>query len=213
MTSYLHHKAPGQRGVTLVELLVVFVVIAIIAGFAMMQRGGANEQLGRRNAAQELKTAFERARFDSVKRRAECDANKAKVVVNSNSFVLWTDKDLNGTPDADEVETVNVNSQITIDGISLVPPVTVSFNQRGEVTAADSSTTSTFPGFLVCNGSCSGTRTNSDTNKVYVTPTGTVNMLAGTEMPPTFGAPGGTAIGTGVEINDSMLLATSTGCS
>ena len=63
-------NSKSQAGVTIVELLVVCVIIAIIAGFALMQRGGANEQFQRQNVARELKFALERARFDSVKRRA-----------------------------------------------------------------------------------------------------------------------------------------------
>jgi Tfp pilus assembly protein FimT len=196
------------------ELLVVIVVIAVIAGFALMQRGAANEQLTRQNAAQQLKTAFERARFDSVKRRAECVANKAKVVVNTDSFVLWTDKDLNGTPDADEVESTSISAQnITISGIGITLPVTLTFNQRGEVEADDWTLISTFPGLLVCNGTCPDPPTNAYANKVYVTPTGTVNLLGGAEAPPVFGPPGGTSVGTGVEINDSLLLSTAGGCS
>ena len=61
----------GQAGISLVELLVVIVIIAIVASVALMRRGSANEQFQRQNASRELKTAFERARFDSVKRRAD----------------------------------------------------------------------------------------------------------------------------------------------
>ena len=121
---------------------------------------------------------------------------------------------MNGTPTVDETETFSFSGQnITIDEISLVLPVTVSFNQRGEVTADDGSTTSTFPGFLVCNGTCSGPLINSNASKVYVTPTGTVNLLGGEETPPAFGAPGGTTVGDADEIDDNMLLSTPTGCS
>jgi prepilin-type N-terminal cleavage/methylation domain-containing protein len=212
--AHTFHSSSHQSGVTVIELLVVIVVIAIVAAFALLHRGAANEQLTRRNSAQQLKTALERARFDSVKRRAECDSNKSKVVVNSDSFVLWTDKDLDGTPETSEAETIEVGRYgITIQGIALTLPVTVAFNQRGEVIASDGAGTSTFPGFLICNGTCSGTPSSSDANKVYVTPTGTASLLGGAESPPTFGVPGGTTIGTGVEINNSMLLSTSTGCS
>ena len=83
MTDFIKSNS-HQSGVTLVELLVVIVVISILAGFALLQRGNANEQLRRQNAAQQLKVAFERARFDSVKRRAECDPNKAKVVISAD---------------------------------------------------------------------------------------------------------------------------------
>ena len=208
-------KPNDQSGVTVVELLVVIVIIAIVAAFAMLQRGSANAQLQRQNVAQQLKVAFERARFDSVKRRAECDTNKAKVIVNASSFTLWTDKDLDNNPEPSEVETTNFSSQnIVIAGVSDGPglPATVAFNQRGEVLADDGSTTSTNPGFLVCNGACPQTLSNNNANKVYVTPTGTVDLLSGSQSPPTFGAPGGTTVGTGAEINENMVLTSSNPC-
>jgi prepilin-type N-terminal cleavage/methylation domain-containing protein len=202
-----------QSGVTVTELLVVVIVISVMAGFALLNRGSADQQLTRSNSAQHLKASFERARYDSVKRRAECDPEKAKVVVNSGLIVLWTDKDNSGLPDAGETESIDISPHnVTISGIGLTLPVTVTFNQRGEPSATDGVTTSNYPGFYVCNGVCSGTPTNSDANKVYITPTGTVNLMGGGESLPTFGVPGGTAIGTGVEINDSMLLPSATGC-
>jgi prepilin-type N-terminal cleavage/methylation domain-containing protein len=202
-----------QSGVTLPELLVVCVIIAILAGFALLQRGSTDAQFKRQNAAQSLKEAFERARFDSVKRRAECAANKSKVVVLADSFQLWTDTDLDGTPENSEMETTSIAGQnIVINGISLIPPVTVAFNQRGEVDARDSLTITNSPGFLVCNITCSGTLTNSNANKVFVTPTGTVNMIAGSENPPSFGGPGGSTVGTSSEINDNMVLTGNNPC-
>jgi prepilin-type N-terminal cleavage/methylation domain-containing protein len=197
----------GESGLTMVELLVVIVIIAIVAGIALLQRGSADIQLRRQNAAQALKEAFERARFDSVKRRAECDAEKSKVVVLQNSFELWTDKNNNRVLESSERETTSFAGQnIVIDGISLIAPVTVKFNQRGEVDARDSLTITNNPGFLVCNVTCGGTISNLNANKVFVTPTGTVNMIGGGESPPSFGGPGGSSVGTTAEINDNMVL-------
>jgi hypothetical protein len=50
---------------------VVISIIAIVAAIALMQRGNSNEQFKRQNITWGLKNAFERARFDSVKRRPE----------------------------------------------------------------------------------------------------------------------------------------------
>ena len=74
----LSYTTQGQDGTTLVEALVVILIISIVAAMAIMNRGSADEQFKRQNLARELKVAFERARFDSVKRRAE-GATRARV--------------------------------------------------------------------------------------------------------------------------------------
>ena len=71
MVNSLRSTFGEQSGLSLIELLVVMVIITIVASIALMQRGSANEQLKRQNAATQLKNAFERARFDSVKRRPD----------------------------------------------------------------------------------------------------------------------------------------------
>jgi prepilin-type N-terminal cleavage/methylation domain-containing protein len=87
-----------QAGWTLVELLVVLLVIAIIAALALMQRGNTNEQFKRQNIAWGLKNAFERARFDSVKRRpTNLDRDLyAYVTVGNTSYIMGTDRNSDG---------------------------------------------------------------------------------------------------------------------
>lgn len=199
------HNFHAQSGLSLVELLVVIVIIIIVATFALMQRGSANEQFQRQNVSRELKVAFERARFDSVKRRAEC-ADRAKVVVNTNSFTLWTDSDLNGTPESGESMTTTAPANIVISHQGAASlPITLYFNKRGDVDARDASDTAIDPAFYTCNISCS-TPTNDTANLILVTQTGTVNLLSGTSSIPSFGVPGGTAVNASIEINDNLLL-------
>ena len=181
-------NSQSQAGVTIVELLVVCVIIAIIAGFALMQRGGANEQFQRQNVARELKFALERARFDSVKRRADSTPVRAKVVVDTGSFTLATDRDLDGTITvADEFQTSLAGQNIVLAGQgSTSVPITIYFDQRGET--VNSVGTSISAAFYVCNISCASPG-NDDANIVLVTSTGTVNLLGGGATPPTFNAP------------------------
>ena len=177
----------AESGVTIAELLVVIVVIGVITGFALLQRGGANEQFKRQNVARELKSALERARFDSVKRRADdVDIPQARVVINETSFVLTTDKDQNGVLEAADDQTTDFSGQDIVIGLKpgLSFPVTVTYSHRGESSASDPAT-NTSPQFWVCNVSCS-TPSASNSNLILVTPTGTVNMLAGGVSPPTF---------------------------
>ena len=182
------NRSSGQSGLSLVELLVVMVIIAVIATIALMQRGSANDQFKRQNAAIQLKNAFERARFDSVKRRAETEAVQAKVQVTTTGFTLTTDKDLNGVLNSSDDETTSLIPQnIGIKGYdgSLNPPA-VYYNKRGE--AVDSVGNSISPAFYVCNVTCNAP-TASNSNIVLVTPTGTVNLLPGGSQLPVFGAP------------------------
>ncbi|HEX3100985.1 MAG TPA: prepilin-type N-terminal cleavage/methylation domain-containing protein [Pyrinomonadaceae bacterium] len=177
------YKFSEESGVSVPEILIVVVIISIISAIAVMQfsaPGGANQQFKRQNVARELKVAFERARFDSVKRHAE-GAGPANVIVDTNSYTLKTDSNNDGT-----YETVTTNfaaQNVTIAGYTTMTlPVTVSFDKRGEVTTSGGVN----PQFLVCNGTCPQTPTSSNANLVLVTPTGTVNLLAGNMTPPTF---------------------------
>ncbi len=184
------NKFFNQRGVTLVELLVIVLIIIVVSTIALVSFGSSKKQLSRQNVARELKVAFERARFDSVKRRAQV-GNHANVVVTANSFTLKTDIDQDGTIEPGE-ERVNSswNSDISIlsqDGSASTPTTTVEFNKRGETVTTGTAV------FLVCNGVCS-TPTSSNSNLVLVTATGTVNILPGGATAPTFVAPGVTNV-------------------
>ena len=208
MADSLEQIRSTESGVTIAELLVVIVVIGVLAAFALMQRGGANEQFQRQNVARELKVALERARFDSVKRRADgTDVPQARVVINATSFTLTTDRDQNGVLEASDDQTTEFSAQNVVIGLEpgLSFPVTVTYSQRGEPSARDPST-DTDPFFWVCNVSCSAPSA-SNANLILVTPTGTVNMLAGNVSPPTFDPPSGiTSVPPSNSINNSAAV-------
>jgi prepilin-type N-terminal cleavage/methylation domain-containing protein len=190
-----------QSGVTLTELLVVVVIISVLAGFAMMQRGAANEQLTRQNVAQQLKSAFERARFDSVKRRAIGSSEEAKVTVTPTSYTLRTyNNDVNGAPVG--VDFVTQLPAGIVIGLTDGSPLTlqeVTFNMRGETASSPA------PRFYICNVDCTSPG-NSNANLLIVTPTGTVNLLSGGSQLPTFGAPtvANVPVTTGIN-NDTVI--------
>jgi len=148
-----------QKGVSYVELLVVIVIIGIVAGLAVMGRGNANEIFRRQNVAYGLKNAFERARFDSVKRRPDVAANDSFVSVNNLAFTLRTDRDGNGVVETlDDLVTGLAGQGITIRYLTEDPsgsntnmPATVKFNFRGEPDTTSADGNPVAPAFLVCN--------------------------------------------------------------
>ena len=192
----------NERGVSFVELLVVIVIISVISAIALLQRGSADAQFKRQNAARELKVAFERARFDSVKRRAVGgSAPQASVTVTPTSYTLRTyNNDVNGVVVAND-QVMSLPTGIVIaryDGVTLTS-FAVSFNMRGETAASPA------PRFYVCNTSCSSP-TNANSNIVLVTSTGTVNLLAGGTGLPSFGIPSVNTIPTDTGVNPDAVL-------
>src|SRR5258708_37051336 len=133
MRSPHHYNCSSQDGVSHIELLVVIVIIAIVASLALMQRGSANEQFQRQNIARQLKVAFERARFDSVKRRAILGASQDYVTVTPTEFTLRTyNTDVNGTAVASD-QVTSLPSGIVIgryDSATLTS-MEIDFNMRG----------------------------------------------------------------------------------
>ena len=206
MSDSFQPDSRGQLGVTVMELLVVIVVIGVLCAFALMQSGGSNNQLKRQNVAQAFKVAFERARFDSVKRRASetgsSTLREATVTVTPTSFTLRTyTNQANGTATAND-QTATLPSGVVIgryDGATLTS-VVVTFDMRGEIGSASDAQ------FYICNVTCTGTKTNTNANLLIVTPTGTVNLLPGSSTLPTFGVPSMSPIPTSANINPDTVL-------
>jgi prepilin-type N-terminal cleavage/methylation domain-containing protein len=168
----------NQKGVTLVELMVVILLIVILSTIAIMNMSSSKIQFERQTVARELKVAFERARFDSVKRRADgnTDSPMASVVVAGNSFTLKTDINQNGTIETSEDR---VNSSWN-PGISIRNTSGAAALRKRNVALiiAANQIQRVEQHFLVCNGDCT-TPSASNSNLVVVTATGTVNILSG----------------------------------
>jgi prepilin-type N-terminal cleavage/methylation domain-containing protein len=217
-----HKKSRRQKGFSLIELLTVIGIIVIISGIAVMIFGKSRTQFARQNVARELKSAFERARFDSVKRRAEIvniggtDVDqRARVVITVDSFNLITDVKNNGTYTQANNTFGGQNISISnnkFGGGTLSFPLTVAFNIRGEAFVTDSTGALINDSIyalrlLVCNGTCNfNNATTANSNLVLLTPTGTVNLLAGNAAIPDFDAPDVTDIDDGSLINRLVSL-------
>jgi len=198
-------KSGSERGATLIEVMVVLVIIIVLTTIALMKRGSSNDVLKRQNAAQQLKAAFERARFDSVKRRPDTNAAQAKVAVSIWGYTLTTDLDLNGVLNGSDDRNTDIGSQnIAIkDYNGNILPITVYYNKRGE--AVDINGNPISPVFYVCNITCNSPGANN-ANILLVTPTGTVNLLPGDSRLPVFGVPAINGVPTTTGINHDAVI-------
>ncbi|MEO6588936.1 MAG: prepilin-type N-terminal cleavage/methylation domain-containing protein [Pyrinomonadaceae bacterium] len=172
----------SQDGFSIIEVIIVVVVLSVITAFAIMQLGGSKADLQRQRIAREFKVYLERARFDAVKRRAVNAADMSKIVLNnSSSFTATIDFNENGVIDTNESKKVDF-SQISTTKILVSDvynyPVTISFNQRGHITAVDALNNKINPVFTICSRNCSNTsQSNNELSVISISTTGTIAVL------------------------------------
>lgn len=191
-------ESKSQKGFSLLELLIVIAIVAIIAVMAMTQFGRTETRIQRQNIARELKIYLERARFDSVKRRAMNAADQARVVITSaTAFNVTTDMNLNGTIDTADTRFISLNARTDarITGTNLIFPITIRFDHRGQAFAVNGSNTEITPTFTICDANCTVSTANANNSTVItVTPTGTVAMLNGGSTLSNISAPNVTTV-------------------
>ncbi len=171
-----------QSGFSLIELLIVIVIIGVLSTLALVAFGRSKVDLHRQAITREFKNYLERARFDSVKRRAELPAEQANVVLTGpSSFTAQLDFDENRVLLPAEVRVVDferrATTQILVSDVGLSYPITIRFNQRGHAVATDSSNTVVDPVvFTICSSTdCSST--SPDRTVISLSSSGTVAIL------------------------------------
>ena len=170
----------SQAGFSLIELFIVLVIIGVVTTLSLMQFGNSKTDFARQRIVSEFKINLERARFDSVKRRAADPAQRARVRLNGPaSFSVAVDFDSDGTLLPAETRQVDFDAssgaQIRVSNIALSQyPVTISFNQRGHVTTTDVGGAPVIPLFTICSD-CTGA--TPDITVLSVSTSGTVAIL------------------------------------
>jgi prepilin-type N-terminal cleavage/methylation domain-containing protein len=173
-----------QSGFSLIEVFIVLIMIGILSTLALMQWGTARTDFQRQRISREFKVYLERARFDSVKRRAELPADRASVMLTSpSSFTVSLDFDGVGILGATETRVINfadrTDSVIQVSD-AYTWPVRVEFDRRGLVTATAGWVSSSNPGtpvtplFTICSD-CSDS--SPDTTRISISTSGTVAEL------------------------------------
>jgi len=144
-TSSINTDRKKESGVSLPEILIVAAIIAIVTVFALMRFAQAQQAMRRANSARELISYLERARLDSVRRRAIVPAQMARVTVNNASSYTVV-MDVNGYGNLDAGRTINIpTGQGTFTGTF---PKLIMFNWRGRTVDNANAPTQALPLFL-----------------------------------------------------------------
>lgn len=179
----------SQGGFSLIEIFVVLVIIGIVTTFALLTFASSKVDLHRQAIAREFKIYLERARFDSVKRRAD-DPNRATVTLESATrFTVHLDLDDDGVLQPNEIRTVDFtqrgNTLILVTD-TLVYPVKISFDRRGHATTVDDDGVEIPPVFTICSN-CNDA--SPDKSVISLSATGTVAITADETDPSTLPTP------------------------
>jgi len=204
-------KDDSQSGHTIIELIIVLLVLAIIVVFAFAPFKNSKTAFRRQNFAREMKVSLERARSDSIKRRAAAENSMARVTINSAVlFSLSTDLNQNQIIENSEIKQINLaGSGVKIVGDNLIFPITVKFDRRGFMTAINGAGTQIAPNFTICENCTVSTANSKNSNIISISPTGTVVMMHGGETLPTFQIPTVSTVNQSSQINSLAVVSTS----
>src|SRR4029078_9730127 len=118
-------RTSAERGITIIQLVVVFLLVGIVASFGLIGMTRARASMRLSGAAREYAAYIEKARVHSVRRHADTLDQAASVAINDNrtSYVATLDFDGNGTMDT---RTIQLPS-----GISFQTVEAIAFDWRG----------------------------------------------------------------------------------
>ena len=212
------NKTGPETGASILEVIVVLAIAAIIMTAAVTRLGASKNVVERQNIAREFKVYLERARFDSMKRRANvCHEMSRVTILDSTSFSVTTDFNQNGRLDLPgEVRSINLaggRSDTTILGSGVTLPVTIRFDERGRALLTDCSTPAppNIPLMYFCTGTCTtATVTDQNSNVLFISATGTIAMMPGSSSAPVFSNPTVTNVATNTQINPRVSVWTET---
>lgn len=125
MNGKVRSRMRNQGGFSMLELVIVFAVIAIVSGFAVISVNSTRSSLRLQNSVRQLASYLEKARLDAIRRH------------DSSTVVFTSTSTYNVTMDFDGSGTMSTRTFPFEDGVTIVstPLPSLSFNWRGRTSA------------------------------------------------------------------------------
>jgi prepilin-type N-terminal cleavage/methylation domain-containing protein len=119
----------GERGVSIVEMLIVVAMIGVVTAFAVMQINGAQRAMRLSNSAREFTSWLDKTRLDSVRRHAAAADMASVQITSANTYVVTIDQNGDGILDPPRSITFPGTHGATFYGINV--PTVIYYNWRG----------------------------------------------------------------------------------
>jgi Tfp pilus assembly protein FimT len=136
----------GERGASIIELLIMLAMVTVITGYALMRISGAQQSMRMENASREFMSYVEKARQDSMRRHAgppgllPQPAMSFVQITGARSYTVVMDFDGDGNVDAPRNINIPPDQGVFFNTGTTPLPITIAFNWRGRaVNAATSS--------------------------------------------------------------------------
>ena len=123
----------GERGFSLLQLLITMVVIVIVTSMALIGTRTARDNLSLTNAARELASYLERARMDAITRQGTTSLQ----ITSNISYTIDIDADGSGSTETRVVTMppgVTMSATNPATGAAVTLPTTITFDKRGRTT-------------------------------------------------------------------------------
>lgn len=127
----------GERGVSMIEVLIMLTMIALISGYALTRISGAQQYMRMENASREFMSYVDKARVDSVRRHAGPPGLLPQPPMSSisitgpRSYTVVMDFDGDGNIDPPRNITIAPDQGVVFNTGTTPLPITIAFNWRG----------------------------------------------------------------------------------
>jgi Tfp pilus assembly protein FimT len=159
-------RGRGERGASIIELLIMLAMVTVITGYALMRISGAQQSMRMENASREFMSYVEKARQDSMRRHAgppgllPQPAMSFVQITGARSYTVVMDFDGDGNVDAARNINIPPEQGVFFNTGTTTLPITIAFNWRGRAvnsaTASIQATYVTPPAFSVQTTSAYG---------------------------------------------------------
>ena len=122
-------RRTGQRGFTLIQLLIIVAMATVITAFGAIGIVNARAHMRLASSARQFTTRVEKARADSVRRHAMGASMSTVTLLSQTSYTITMDFDLNGVIDAWDTQTFDLEQDITFAPEFV--GTTITFDWRG----------------------------------------------------------------------------------
>lgn len=132
----------GERGVSVLEMLIMLLMISIITGYALTRISGAQQFMRMENASREFMSYVEKARLDSVRRHAGPPGPlpqpqmSSVTITGPRTYTVTMDFNGDGIMDPPRNMTIAPDQGVFFNTGGTPLPLTISFNWRGRTVDA-----------------------------------------------------------------------------